>query len=80
MVNEYQNKFIDNKEVPIKDINVNLDNYDEIIIETPVWWYTTSPVFATHFSFMQRTYDQISQDLCINNNPATIIVNTASVY
>lgn len=38
------------------------------------------PVFATHSSFMQRTYDQISQDLCINNNPATILVNTASVY
>lgn len=38
------------------------------------------PVFATHSSFMQRTYDQLSQDLCINNNSATIIVNTASVY
>ena len=37
-------------------------------------------VFATHSSFMQRTYDQLSQDLCINNNPATILVNTASVY
>ena len=38
------------------------------------------PIFATHASFMQRTYDQLSQDLCINNNPATILVNTASVY
>ena len=38
------------------------------------------PIFATHSSFMQRTYDQLSQDLCINNNPATIIINTASVY
>lgn len=38
------------------------------------------PVFATHSSFMQRTYDQLSQDLCINKNPATILVNTASVY
>lgn len=38
------------------------------------------PVFATHSSFMQRTYDQLSQDLCINNNPATILINTASVY
>lgn len=38
------------------------------------------PVFATHSSFMQRTYDQLSQDLCVNNNPATILVNTASVY
>lgn len=38
------------------------------------------PVFATHSSFMQRTYDQLSQDLCLNYNPATILVNTASVY
>ena len=38
------------------------------------------PVFATHSSFMQRTYDQLSQDLCINNNPATILVNTAFIY
>lgn len=38
------------------------------------------PIFATHSSFMQRTFDQLSQDLCINNNAATILVNTASVY
>ncbi len=38
------------------------------------------PVFATHSSFIQRTFDQLSQDLCINNNPATIIVCTASVF
>ena len=38
------------------------------------------PVFATHSSFFQRTYDQVAQDLCINSNPATLLVNTASVY
>lgn len=38
------------------------------------------PIFATHSSFIQRTYDQLSQDLCINKNTATILVNTASVY
>lgn len=38
------------------------------------------PVFSTHSSFIQRTYDQLSQDLCINKNPASIIVTTASVY
>lgn len=38
------------------------------------------PVFATHSSFFQRTYDQISQDLCVNRNPATLLINTASVY
>ena len=29
---------------------------------------------------MQRTYDQISQDLCVNNSPATIVVYWGSVY
>jgi len=38
------------------------------------------PVFSTHSSFFQRTYDQILQDVCINNNPVTLLVNTASVY
>lgn len=38
------------------------------------------PVFSTHSNFFQRTYDQISQDLCINGNAATLLVNTASVY
>lgn len=40
----------------------------------------TKPVFGTHSSFIQRTYDQLSQDLCINKNPATLLVNTASVW
>ncbi|MBR3071408.1 1-deoxy-D-xylulose-5-phosphate synthase [Fibrobacter sp.] len=32
------------------------------------------PVYSTHSTFLQRTYDQLSQDLCANNNPATILV------
>ena len=47
VVAEYQNNSIDNKEVPINDININLDEYDEIIIGTPVWWYTMCPVITT---------------------------------
>lgn len=38
------------------------------------------PVYGVYSSFIQRTYDQLSQDLCINNNLATIIVYAASVY
>jgi len=37
-------------------------------------------VFATSASFLQRTYDQISQDLALNNNGATILVSGSSVY
>ncbi len=32
------------------------------------------PIFAIMSSFIQRTYDQLSQDLCLNNSPATILV------
>ena len=32
------------------------------------------PIFAVMSSFIQRTYDQLSQDLCLNNSPATILV------
>ena len=38
------------------------------------------PVFCVASTFAQRTYDQISQDLCINNNPALILVSSASVF
>lgn len=39
-----------------------------------------TPVYGVYSTFLQRTYDQLSQDLCINNNPATILVYAASVY
>lgn len=38
------------------------------------------PVYGVYSTFIQRTYDQLSQDLCINNSPATIIVAWGSVY
>ena len=44
VVKEYQNNEKDKSTVEIKDININLDNYDEIIIGSPVWWYSITPV------------------------------------
>lgn len=32
------------------------------------------PVFGVYSTFIQRAYDQLSQDLCINRNPAVILV------
>ena len=37
------------------------------------------PVFIVHSSLIQRTYDQLSQDLALNNNPATILVCSGSI-
>lgn len=38
------------------------------------------PVYGVYSTFIQRTFDQLSQDVCINNNPCTIIVFAASVF
>ena len=37
------------------------------------------PVYAVLSSFIQRTYDQLSQDLALNNAPATILVAWAGI-
>ena len=38
------------------------------------------PVWGVYSTFVQRAYDQISQDICINNSPATIVTFWGSVY
>lgn len=38
------------------------------------------PVYGVYSTFIQRAYDQLSQDVCINNNPVTIITFAASVF
>lgn len=37
-------------------------------------------VFGTFAPFFQRTYDQISHDLCLNDSPATMLVLNPGVY
>lgn len=38
------------------------------------------PVWTTYATFIQRAYDQIAQDICVNGNAAVINVVGASVY
>lgn len=47
VVDEYQNNESEKETPEIEEINVNLDNYDKIIVGTPVWWYTINPVIRT---------------------------------
>ena len=37
------------------------------------------PVFGTVSTFFQRTYDQLSQDVCINRSPVSLVVIAGSV-
>lgn len=38
------------------------------------------PVYMVASSFLQRAFDQVSQDLSMNNNPAVILTFWASIY
>ncbi len=37
-----------------------------------------NPLVITNTTFIQRAFDQIHQDVCINNNPLTILLNYSS--
>lgn len=47
VVDEEQSKEGENHLRDYIDININLDEYDTIIIGTPVWWYRECPVIRT---------------------------------
>ncbi len=38
------------------------------------------PIFCVQSSFLQRCYDQLLQDLALNNSPAVIIVYSSGIY
>lgn len=50
VVMEEQNNSSNGKIPEIKDVTIDLNQYDEIIIGTPVWWYTLAPVIRTFLS------------------------------
>lgn len=47
VVDEEQNNSSVGKTPDIQKIDKNINEYDEIIIGTPVWWYTIAPVIRT---------------------------------
>lgn len=58
VVNDEQNSERSDFLPEIKDININLDNYDEIILGTPVWWYRPAPAirsFLTKYDLTGKT-------------------------
>lgn len=38
------------------------------------------PVYAVYGTFLQRSFDQLSEDLCMQDNPATLLVFLTGVY
>ena len=38
------------------------------------------PVWAVNSTFLQRTYDQLSHDVCLNSSPITALIFNSSIY
>lgn len=50
VVDDEQNNESSKKKPEIQSIDKDLSQYDEIIVGSPVWWYTIAPVIRTFLS------------------------------
>lgn len=64
----------DRDKVGSQFIDVGIAEETAVAIASGMASKGAKPVYGVASTFLQRTYDQLSQDLCINNNPATIVV------
>ena len=61
-------------------IDVGIAEEEGVAIASAMAKRGAHPVFSTFATFLQRTYDQLSQDLAVNGNPAVINVLGSSIY
>ena len=64
----------DRNEVGSQFIDVGIAEETAVAIASGMASKGAKPIYTVVSTFLQRTYDQLSQDLCINNNSATIVV------
>ena len=68
------------KEAGSQFVDVGIAEETAVALASGIAKNGRKPVYGVYSTFIQRTYDQLSQDLCINNSPATLLVYWASVY
>ena len=61
-------------------IDVGIAEENAVAIASGIARNGGTAVFGTYAAFFQRTYDQISHDLCLNNSPATMLLLRCGVY
>lgn len=67
------------KDAGIHYVDVGIAEEHAIAFSSGIAANGGKPVLGIMSSFIQRTYDQLSQDLALNNNPATILVFWGSI-
>lgn len=66
-------------ELPAQFIDVGIAEEHAIALASGIASQGGKPVASFYSSFIQRTYDQLSQDLAINQNPALILVHGSGI-
>lgn len=61
-------------------INVGIAEENMVAMSSGIAKNGGTAVFGTYAPFLQRTYDQLSHDLCLNDNPAVMLVLSPGVY
>ena len=61
-------------------VDVGIAEETAVALESGIAANGGKPVWGVYSTFVQRSYDQIAQDLCINNNAATIVTFCGTVY
>lgn len=68
------------REAGAQHVDVGIAEEEAVAMASGMARRGAHPVFSTYATFLQRTYDQIAQDLCVNGNPAVINVVGASIF
>lgn len=68
------------KEAGAQFVDVGIAEETAVALASGIAANGGKPVYGVYSTFIQRTYDQLSQDLCLNGNPATIITFSASIW
>lgn len=61
-------------------IDVGIAEENAMAISSGIAKYGGTAVFCAYAPFLQRTYDQLSHDVCLNNSPTTILVLMPGAY
>lgn len=68
------------REAGAQHVDVGIAEEEAVAMASGMARRGAHPVFSTYATFLQRIYDQMAQDLCVNGNPAVINVVGASVF
>ena len=68
------------KEAGAQFVDVGIAEETAVALASGIAANGGKPVYGVYSTFIQRTYDQLSQDLCVNGNPVTIITFSASIW